>query len=381
MIPFNAPHPTGQETRYIAEAIRIGKLSGNGEFTKRCQGFFEARYGFSKCLLTASCTDALEMCAMLAGIAPGDEVIVPSYTFVSTALAFVRQGAKIVFADSRADHPNIDAGTIEALITPRTKAIVPMHYAGAACDMGEIMRIAEKRGLLVIEDAAQALDSLYVGREDEEPRALGGIGHMSAFSFHDTKNITCGEGGMIAINDGRFAARAETVWEKGTNRADFLRGKVSKYGWVDCGSSFLPSEITAAFLLAQLERLDDIQAKRLQIYSAYLEGLSPMAERGAFAMSALPSYATNNAHMFYIVCNSLEERGGLIERLKERGIGSAFHYQSLHKSEFYRGKHDGRELANCDRFSDCLVRLPMFYDLTIEDVGRVCREVGGYYGN
>ena len=377
MIPFNKPYLTGKETLYIEDAALSGKISGNGAFTKRCQTFFEQKYGFKRCLLTTSCTDALEMCAILADIQSDDEVIVPSYTFVSTALAFVRQGAKIVFADSCARHPNIDAERLEELITPRAKAIVVMHYAGTACDMGKITRIAKKHNLLVIEDAAQATDSFYVNGGNSA--ALGSIGHMSAFSFHETKNIISGEGGMLAVNDERFFQRAEIIWEKGTNRAAFFRGEVDKYGWVDTGSSFLPSEVTAAFLWAQIERLDDIQAKRKQIWNTYFERLKPLADRGYFCLPEIPEYATNNAHTFYLVCNSLEERTDLIEYLKKNGVTAVFHYLSLHRSEFYKDKHDGRELKNCDRFADCLVRLPLFYELTQKKVEYICNIVSKYY--
>ena len=252
MIPFNKPYMTGRETGYIRQAVESGKLSGNGVFTKKCQLFFEERYGFRKCLLTTSCTDALEMAAILTGVGPGDEVIVPSYTFVSTALAFVRQGAKIVFCDSCCENPNIDPVEIEKLVTPRTKVIVPVHYAGVACNMDAIMGIARRHDLLVVEDAAQAVDSFYTGK-DNVSRSLGSIGHLAAFSFHETKNIIAGEGGMLVVNDPRFIRRAEMIWEKGTNRAEFFRGEVNKYGWVDTGSSFLPSEVVAAFLWAQLE--------------------------------------------------------------------------------------------------------------------------------
>ena len=371
MIPFNKPYLTGKETAYIEQAVRSGKISGNGEFTKKCQLFFEEKYGFKKCLLTTSCTDALEMAAILCGIEQGDEVIIPSYTFVSTALAFVRQGAKIVFADSCTDNPNIDANKIEPLITPRTKAIVPVHYAGMACDMDKIMALAEKYNLLVVEDAAQAVDSYYISPITNKNRALGSIGHLAAFSFHETKNIISGEGGMLAINDERFVRRSEIIWEKGTNRAEFFRGEVNKYGWVDTGSSFLPSEIVAAFLWAQLEKLEDIQAKRKQIWNAYFEGLKPLADKGCFQLPNILEYATNNAHMFYLVCNSLEERTKLIAHLKANCILAVFHYLSLHSSEFYMNKHDGRELKNCDDFADCLVRLPLFYELEEQTVKNI----------
>jgi dTDP-4-amino-4,6-dideoxygalactose transaminase len=299
MIPFNKPYLTGKENDYIIEAVNSGKISGNGLFTKKCQDFFESKYGFKKVLLTTSCTDALEMAAMLANIKEGDEVIVPSYTFVSTAIAFVRQGAKIVFADSYSDNPNIDADKIESLITEKTKAIVPVHYAGVACDMDIIMDLAAKYNLLVIEDAAQAIDSYYIGK-DGVKKALGSIGHLAAFSFHETKNIIAGEGGMLSINDERFIQRAEIIWEKGTNRAEFFRGEVNKYGWVDTGSSFLPSEIIAAFLWAQIENLDDIQKRRLEIWNTYFEKLTGWARVNNIKMPSIPNYATNNGHMFYL---------------------------------------------------------------------------------
>ena len=375
MIPFNKPYLTGKETAYIEQAVRSGKISGNGEFTKKCQAFFEEKYDFKKCLLTTSCTDALEMAAILCDIKQGDEVIIPSYTFVSTALAFVRQGAKIIFADSCADNPNIDVNKIESLITARTKAIVPVHYAGMACDMDIIMALAAKYNLLVVEDAAQAIDSYYTSPITNEKRALGSIGHLAAFSFHETKNIISGEGGMLAINDERFVRRSEIIWEKGTNRAEFFRGEVNKYGWVDTGSSFLPSEIVAAFLWAQLEKLEDIQNKRKQIWNAYFEGLKPLADKGNFQLPNIPEYTINNAHMFYLVCNSLEERTKLIAYLKENGILAVFHYLSLHSSEFYKEKHDGRELKNCDNFADCLVRLPLFYELEEQTIKNIIEKI------
>ena len=365
-ISFNKPHLAGKEAHYMYQALYNGKLSGNGEFTKKCQNFFEEKYGFKKCLLTTSCTDALEMAAILCNIQPGDEVIVPSYTFVSSALAFVRQGAKIVFADSMKRNPNIDTELIEGLITSRTKAIVPVHYAGVACDMDRIMEIAEKHNLLVVEDAAQAIDSYYKGRP------LGTIGHLSAFSFHETKNVISGEGGMLGVNDERFIRRAEIIWEKGTNRAEFFRGEVNKYGWCDIGSSFLPSEVVAAFLWAQLESLDDIQARRKLLWNKYYELLNPLDNQGRFSLPDIPDYATNNAHMFYLVCNNLLERTALIKKLKENDVSAVFHYLSLHSSEYYKNKHDGRQLPECDRYADCLVRLPMYYELTESDIEWIC---------
>ena len=366
-IPFNKPHLTGKEVHYMYQAVFNGKLSGNGEYTKRCQAFFEQRYGFRKCLLTTSGTDALEMCAMLCDLKQGDEVIVPSYTFVSTALAFLREGAKVVFADSMKRNPNLDAETLESLITPRTKVIVPVHYAGVACDMDAIMTVAQKHNLLVVEDAAQAIDSYYKGKP------LGSIGHLSAFSFHETKNITAGgEGGLLVVNDERFVRRAEILWEKGTNRAEFFRGEVNKYGWVDMGSSFLPAEINAAFLWAQLENLDEIQSKRKQLWNRYYELLKPLADKGYFALPDIPEYASNNAHMFYLTFPSLETRTALIKHLKENDIMAVFHYLSLHSSAYYADKHDGRTLPECDRYADTLVRLPMYYDLSLDDVNYIC---------
>lgn len=356
MIPFNKPYLTGKETVYIDEAVKTGKISGNGVFTQKCHQFFTDRYGFRKCLLTTSCTDALEMAALLLDIEPGDEVIMPSYTFVSTSNAFVLRGATIRFADSESFNPCISVESIKSLITPKTKAIVVVHYAGVACDMGQIMSLANEHGIYVVEDAAQAIDSKY------ENKYLGGIGHLAAFSFHETKNIISGEGGMLVINDEKFEARAEIIWEKGTNRSAFFRGEVDKYGWVDIGSSFLPSEITAAFLYAQLECLDEIQERRIAIWNRYNEELSFLEKYGV-SLPFIPDYATNNGHMFYLVTNNAEERDSLISHIRSQGAHPVFHYISLHKSPFFSGKYEGKELPNCDGFSDNLVRLPFYYEL------------------
>ena len=372
-IPFNKPFLTGKEAHYIYQAVYSGKISGNGVFTQKCQKFFEEKYGFLKTLLTTSCTDALEMAAILANIQPGDEVIVPSYTFVSSALAFVRNGAKIVFADSNSENPNIDVSTLEQLITPRTKAIVPVHYAGISCDMGAIMNLAEKYNLIVIEDAAQAIDSYYYDRP------LGGIGHLAAFSFHETKNIIAGEGGMLVINDERFLKRAEIIWEKGTNRAEFFRGEINKYGWVDTGSSFLPSEIVAAFLYAQLENLPDIQKRRKQIWQLYHQQLSPLEFEGFIKLPSLPICAYNNGHMFYIICKDGTIRQSLLTFLKEHGILAVFHYLSLHNSEFYKSKHDGRELPYSDNYTDCLIRLPFYLDLEDHQVKEISELIKRFF--
>lgn len=361
-IPFNKPYFTGKETEYIKEAVASGHISGNGNYTKKCQQFFEEKYGFKKTLLTTSCTDALEMAAILINLKEGDEVIMPSYTFVSTANAFVLRGAKIVFADSMPNHPNMDCSTLEALITPKTKAIVPVHYAGVACDMDVIMELAKKYNLFVVEDAAQAIDSYYTGR-DEIKKPLGSIGHLAAFSFHETKNIISGEGGMLAINDEQFINRAEIIWEKGTNRSSFFRGEVDKYGWVDIGSSFLPSEIVAAFLWAQLENIEDIQKVRKQHWDKYNTTLSEWANKNEISLPQIPEYASNNAHMYFLVCKNLEQRTALINHLKDNNIMAVFHYISLHKSPFYEKKHDGRILFETDKFTETLLRLPLFYEL------------------
>jgi len=370
-IPFNKPFLTGKETHYIYEAVQSGKISGNGVFTKKCQEFFETKFGIKKALLTSSCTDALEMAAILCDIQPGDEVIMPSYTFVSTANAFVLRGAKLVFADSRKDHPGIDEDSIESLITSKTKAIVPVHYAGVACDMHKIMQLADKYHLFVVEDAAQAIDNEYTF-PDGTKKFLGSIGHFAAFSFHETKNIISGEGGLLAINDERFASRAEIIWEKGTNRSSFFRGEVDKYGWVDIGSSFLPSEIVAAFLFAQLEEMQQIQAKRKSLWNQYWNNLQELAQQGKIILPAIPSFSTNNAHMFYIVMPNGIERERCIAGLKEKGVNAVFHYLSLHLSPYFESKHDGRILPETDRYSECLVRLPMYYDLTLEEVDSIC---------
>ena len=410
MIDFNRPHLTGKEGHYMYQAVFDGKLSGNGKFTKKCQQFFQERYGFKKCLLTTSGTDALEMCAILCDIKPGDEVIVPSYTFVSTALAFLREGAKVVFADSMERNPNIDAALLESLITPRTRVIVPVHYAGVSCDMDAIISVAKKYNLIVVEDAAQAVDSYFILQEnsplnttnsmhDNQTLPLGSIGHLAAFSFHETKNITAGgEGGLLVVNDEKLINRAEIIWEKGTNRAEFFRGEVNKYGWVDTGSSFLPAEINAAFLWAQLEQLDDIQSKRKQLWNTYYDSLSTFnlqhsTEKSILRLPDIPSYATNNAHIFYLVCHNLDERTKLIEFLKKNNVQAPFHYLPLHKSEYYKrlllewdnsfplmkqGEGEGN-LPNCENYADCLVRLPLYYNLEIEQVEYICGCIKIYY--
>jgi dTDP-4-amino-4,6-dideoxygalactose transaminase len=373
MIPFNKPYLCGRESEYIVEAVNSGKISGDGMFTKRCHLYFENNYAFKKCLLTTSCTDALEMAAILINIVPGDEIIIPSYTFVSTANAFVLRGAKIVFCDSNAANPNMDVELAEQLITKNTKAIVVVHYAGIACDMDPIMLMAEKYSLFVIEDAAQSIDSFYKGRR------LGSIGHLSAFSFHETKNIQSGEGGMLVINDERFMKRAEIIREKGTNRSAFFRGEVDKYSWVDIGSSFLPSDLIAAFLYAQLEHLDSIQTKRKKIWYTYYKELRPFADKEFFKLPVIPEYASNNAHMFYLICNNPLERDGLIQFLKEKDILSVFHYLSLHSSSYFKLKHDTRELFWSDYYSERLVRLPIYFELTLNEQLSIIKCIHEFY--
>lgn len=352
-IGFNKPYLTGKELTYIEKAVKGGKISGDGVYSKLCHHFFETRYGFKKALLTTSCTDALEMAAILLDIKEGDEVIIPSYTFVSTANAFILRGARIVFADSQEGHPNIDADALLPLITPKTKAIVVVHYAGVACDMDKIMSIANAHNLYVVEDAAQAIDSYY------KDKPLGGIGHIGCFSFHESKNVNCGEGGLLVINDDGFVERAEIIWEKGTNRASFFRGEIKKYEWVDIGSSFLLSDLNAAFLYAQLEQLELVQKRRLDVWNRYHFNLAQIE----IELPQIPNYSTNNAHNFYVVCNSVEQRFKLSAYLNQRGIEAPIHYLPLHCSPYFKDKHDGRVLPNAQRFSDCLLRLPLYYEL------------------
>jgi dTDP-4-amino-4,6-dideoxygalactose transaminase len=353
-IPFNIPYFSGKEKVYTKQAIENKKLSGDGPFTKLCQEFFEKRYGFKKVLLSTSCTDALEMSAILFDIKEGDEVILPSYTFVSTANAFLLRGAKLVFADSNSEEPNINVKEIQKLITSQTKAIVIMHYAGIACDMDEIMNLVKKHNLFLVEDAALGLDSFYKGRP------LGSFGHLATFSFHDTKNISCGEGGMLVINDERFIKRAEIIREKGTNRSAFFRGEVDKYGWADIGSSFLPSDLLAAVLWAQLEKMDKIQKKRIKILKHYQSALKNVIDCLGTSRNK-----KSNGSIFYLVCKSSDERTKLISYLKTKGIQASFHYQALHKSAYFK---EERSLANADKFTDRLLRLPLYPDLSTEQM-------------
>jgi dTDP-4-amino-4,6-dideoxygalactose transaminase len=362
---FNKPFITGREVYHLTQVALSGKLSGNGPYTNLCHEFFEKRYGFKKVLLTTSCTDALEMAALLCDLKPGDEVIMPSYTFVSTANAFMLRGAKIRFADTYMHYPNIDPAAVKKLITPNTRVIVVVHYGGVACDMDPIMEMAEKHGLVVIEDAAHSIDSFYKGKP------LGSIGHLAAFSFHETKNISCGEGGMLVVNDEKFIRRAEIIWEKGTDRAAFSRGEVNKYGWKDIGSSFLPSEITTAMLYAQLEQFDDIQLKRKNVWHLYYSGLKPLEEKGLITLPSVPDWATVNGNMFFLITKDAKARTALLSFLKKEGINAVFHYLPLHSSDFFQDKHDGRILANTDHFSDCIIRLPFYNQMKEEELQHV----------
>lgn len=372
-IPFNKPFLAGNEIEYIKEAVSSGKISGDGNFSRKCQSFFESSYGFKKTLLTTSCTDALEMASLLCDISPGDEVILPSYTFVSTANAFALRGANLVFADSVKDIPNIDPAEIKKLITPKTKAIVVVHYGGIACMMDEIMALAREHKIFVIEDAAQAVDSYYRGK------ALGSIGDLAAFSFHETKNIICGEGGMIVVNRDDMIRRAEIIREKGTNRAAFFRAEVEEYNWVDIGSSFLPSEINAAYLWGQLEHLGEIQEKRLLLWNTYYERLKHLEEKGFIRLPVIPEYATNNAHIFYFITRNQEERTALAEFLKLNDVVAVFHYLSLHRSPYYSKRHGKRKLINADMYSDQLLRLPLFFEMNLEMVDAVITLTERFY--
>jgi dTDP-4-amino-4,6-dideoxygalactose transaminase len=373
MIRFNKPYMFGQELEYVNEAVIDGRLAGNGRFTKACHEFFQTRYGFKKVLMTTSCTDALEMSAILLRIQPGDEVIIPSYTFVSTANAFALRGAKIVFADSSKDHPNVSIDSIKECISDRTKAIVVVHYGGVACEMDQLLELCNEHEISLVEDAAQAIEASYKGRP------LGSFGDCATFSFHETKNVVSGEGGLLVINNEELLKRAEIIWEKGTNRTAFFRGEVDKYSWVDLGSSFLPSELISAYLYGQLENVETIQTGRVRIWETYYSALQDLAISGMFTLPKIPSYATNNAHVFYIVCRNVEERNELLSHLKDKGIGAVFHYLSLHKSEFFKEKHDERELINADRFSDCLVRLPLHLHLTDADVAYIVDCIKDFY--
>ena len=374
IIPFNIPPYTGNEDKNIAEAIKAKKICGDGQFTKKCNSWLERQTGCKKALLTTSCTHALEMAAILADIKPGDEVIMPSYTFVSTANAFVLRGAEIVFVDIRPDTMNIDEALIEAAVTPKTKAIVPVHYAGVGCEMDAITDIAARHSLTVIEDDAQGIMSAYKGRP------LGTFGAFGCLSFHETKNYSMGEGGAILINDPAYIERAEMVREKGTNRSRFLRGQVDKYTWEEMGSSYLPSELNAAYLCAQLDMAEEINRDRLASWNRYYELLLPLRDRGVIELPFIPEHCVHNAHMFYIKTKDIGERTNLIQFLKENNVNAVFHYVPLHSSQ--AGRKFGR-FSGEDRFttkeSERLLRLPMYYGLSGDDIERVCGVIGRFY--
>ena len=374
MIPFNVPPCTGNEMKYIGEAVASHKICGDGQFTKKCSAWMEERFNAHKVLLTTSGTTALDMASLLCELQPGDEVILPSFTFSSTANAFVNYGAKLVFVDIRPDTMNIDETKIEAAITDRTKAIVVMHYAGVACEMDTIMAIARKHRLLVIEDAAQAVMSSYKGK------ALGTIGDFGCYSFHETKNYSMGEGGAILINAPEYVERAEILREKGTDRARFFRGQVDKYTWVDLGDSFLPSELNAAYLWAQLEMADEINEDRLSSWKSYYDAFADLEKKGLVTLPAVPEGCVHNAHMFYLKCRDLEERTALIAFLKARDILAVFHYVPLHSAPagLRFGRFSGEDVYTT-RESDRLVRLPLYYGLTADDQAKVIRAVRDFY--
>lgn len=375
MIPFNKPYYSGKEKSYIAKAMETKILTGDMKMIRDCESFLESKYNFGKVFLTNSCTMALEMAALIADIQPGDEVLLPSYTYVSTANAFALRGAKLVFIDSKIDHPNMDEKSIEALITDKTKAIVLMHYAGVACDYSSIQSLAKKHNLLIIEDAAQCIDSYY------KDSPLGTIGDVACFSFHETKNIHCGEGGFIAINNESLVSKAEIVRNKGTNRSAFTKGEVSKYEWIGLGLSSMPSAISAAFLFSQLEKIEKVQKRRLKLWKNYFNKLKGLQKAKKIQLPIIPTFSSNNAHIFYFVCSSESERNGLIKFLYSNGIQAVFHYQALHSSPFYKSKHDGRNLPNSDKYSAQLIRLPLFYDLKAEDQELICSKVIEFYSN
>lgn len=374
MINFNVPPFTGKEMEYMKECVENQKICGDGGYTRKCNQWFEERTKSPKCLLTTSCTHALEMAALLADIKPGDEVILPSFTFVSTADAFVLRGAVPVFVDIRPDTMNIDENLIEAAVTEKTKAIVPVHYAGVSCEMDKIMEIAKKYNLVVIEDAAQGVMSTYKGK------ALGTIGDYGCYSFHETKNYSMGEGGALLIQDSSKVEEAEIIREKGTNRAKFFRGQIDKYTWVNYGSSYLPSDMNAAYLYAQLEMADEINDHRLACWNRYYENLKPLAEAGYIELPAVPEGCVHNAHMFYIKTADLEERSELIPYLKERDVYAVFHYIPLHSAPagLKFGRFHGEDKYTTKE-SERLLRLPMFYALTLEQVDYICEQVKSFY--
>lgn len=372
-IPFNKPWFTGKEIQNITGAASFGHISGNGLYTKKCHSFFEETYGFKKTFLTTSCTDALEMVALLLDLNDGDEVIMPSYTFVSTTSPFILRGAKIVFADSLNSHPNIDLDNVENLITERTKVLLVMHYGGVSVDMDKAIEICQKYNLILVEDTAHSIDSYY----KEKP--LGSFGDFATFSFHETKNISSGEGGLLVINNDKFIKRAEIVWEKGTNRSEFSRGEVDKYEWVDVGGSYSPSEMIAAFLYAQLTHIKDIQETRKAIWERYYFNLLPYTKKGLIQIIEQPEFTTNNGHLFYILTKDKKQRDELLDYLNNNMVHAVFHYLPLHSSPYFSNYHDGRILPNTDKFADTLIRLPLFYELPLDIVDIICNKIEDFY--
>jgi len=373
MIPFNNSLVTGKEIEYIRNVLLSGHISGNGLYTGSCHSFFQNRYNIQGCFLTTSCTAALEMAAILLDIKPGDEVIVPSYTFVSTALAFYRQGAVIKFIDSSVDNPCLDETLIESLINEKTRVIVPVHYSGIACNMDLIIKIANKYGLFIVEDAAHAIESYFNGKP------LGTIGDLGCFSFHATKPIHCGEGGLLAINNGSLLKRAEMVWEKGTNKLQYISGEVDQYEWCDVGSSFLPSELNAAFLRAQLDNIDKVINKRKNIWELYNEEFKRLEEQGYLKLPVIPEYATVNGYGYFFMLNSLQERVDFLEFMKSKGIICLSHFLPLHKSKFYKNLHDGRTLYYSELYAQTLVRLPLYYALDEEKILYITAQVKDFF--
>ncbi len=368
-IALNVPLVTSKGLVYIEDALK----TGDDAYLNKCKEYFKEKYNFKNIFLTSSCTQALEMAAILSKVQNGDEVIIPSFTYVSTANPFVLRGADIVFADSSENSPNMDVGKLELLITPRTKVIVVVHYGGVACEMDKIMKLAEKHNCMVIEDAAHSIDAFY------KSKPLGSFGHLATFSFHETKNITCIEGGMLVVNDPTLVARAEVIYEKGTNRLAFNRGEVEKYQWMDIGSSFTMSNLTAAYLYSQLEQLEEIQKRRKLLWNLYYHLLRPLADDNKIKLPPVSFYGFHNAHLFYFVCNSEKERGELMNYLSEQDIASAFHYLSLHSSPFFKDKYNGLPLLNADKFSDCLLRLPLYYKLKEEDIHSITDKIKLFY--
>jgi len=373
MIPYNKPFIIGKELEYIRQAVESGKISGDGKFSKLCQSFLEKRFGYGKVLLTSSCTDALEMSAILLDISDGDEVIMPSFTFVSTANAFILRGAKIVFADIRPDTLNIDENKIEALITSRTKAVVIVHYAGISCNMEKISAITQKYSITLVEDAALAIDSYYKGK------ALGSFGQLSTLSFHETKNIISGEGGALIINDPQYFERAEIIREKGTNRAKLFRGEINKYEWVDIGSSYLPSEIIAAFLYAQLENMDTILKKRITLWNQYFQKLKPLQDLSVVTLPVLSEGSAMNGQLFYLLCKDEKDRNALLDFLNQEKIKAVFHYLPLHLSPYFLNKHDGRSLPVTESISGRLMRLPLFYEMKDEELDYIISKIFDFF--